>query len=272
MKVYYTIGEISKLSNVSIKKIRYYDEIDLLKPVYVNKESKYRYYSFNQLITIDLIKQFRMMGFSLETIKMILNSNSSIKDISQNIKRQSIIIEQNIKQLIKMQAYLHNINEDIVNSINEGLDKIFLKHNEERLFINYPIYSTNVVELDVNMRDILLDIEEKNNDNLFITLGSTVSYKDLKENNKIIYNGFKIFNSSYSESYKNISYLPKGDYLTLIYQGDIRESDLYYEKMINYINEHHIEVIGDFNETWIISRIDENLQEQSLIKIDILIK
>ena len=53
MENYFTIGEISKLSRISLKTLRYYDEIGLLKPKYVNQENNYRYYSIEQLTTID---------------------------------------------------------------------------------------------------------------------------------------------------------------------------------------------------------------------------
>ena len=43
------IGEFSKLSGVPIRTLRYYDEIDLFKPIYVN-EKGYRYYSYHQYI------------------------------------------------------------------------------------------------------------------------------------------------------------------------------------------------------------------------------
>lgn len=42
--------------------------------------------------------------------------------------------------------------------------------------------------------------------------------------------------------------------------------------LLDYINENNIEVVGDFNETWIIGKMDENLEERSLIKLDILKK
>ena len=80
MENYFTIGEISKLSSISLKTLRYYDEIGLLKPKYVNKENNYRYYSIEQLTTIDLIKLFKSTGMALALIKEIL-SWVYIKDI-----------------------------------------------------------------------------------------------------------------------------------------------------------------------------------------------
>ncbi|RND01213.1 MerR family DNA-binding transcriptional regulator [Lysinibacillus halotolerans] len=52
----YSIGEVSKLMNISIKALRYYDKIGLFKPAYVDPNSNYRYYSDFQLYRLDLIK------------------------------------------------------------------------------------------------------------------------------------------------------------------------------------------------------------------------
>jgi len=43
------IGDFSKLSRASVKTLRYYDEMGLLKPVEVDRFTGYRYYSFAQL-------------------------------------------------------------------------------------------------------------------------------------------------------------------------------------------------------------------------------
>ena len=55
MKDLFTIGEMSKLFNINIKTLRYYDEIDLFKPIIIDRTNNYRYYSteqFEQLNTI----------------------------------------------------------------------------------------------------------------------------------------------------------------------------------------------------------------------------
>lgn len=44
----YSIGKVSTACNIPIKTLRYYDEIDLLKPEYRDNDSNYRYYSKDQ--------------------------------------------------------------------------------------------------------------------------------------------------------------------------------------------------------------------------------
>jgi DNA-binding transcriptional MerR regulator len=62
------IGEFSKISQVSIKTLRYYDEVGLLKPVQVDPFTGYRYYTFEQLPQLNRILALKDLGFSLEEI------------------------------------------------------------------------------------------------------------------------------------------------------------------------------------------------------------
>jgi len=67
----YTVNKLSKVSGVSARTLRYYDEIGLLKPVRV-ASSGYRLYSKNELDTLQQILFYRELGFSLDKIKNIL--------------------------------------------------------------------------------------------------------------------------------------------------------------------------------------------------------
>ena len=50
------IGDFSKLSLVSVKTLRYYDETGLLSPIEVDRSSGYRYYSLDQLPRLNRIR------------------------------------------------------------------------------------------------------------------------------------------------------------------------------------------------------------------------
>ena len=66
------IGEFSKLSRVSIRMLRHYDDIGLLKPAEIDNFTGYRYYREDQLFTIGRITSLKDMGFSLTDIIRIL--------------------------------------------------------------------------------------------------------------------------------------------------------------------------------------------------------
>jgi DNA-binding transcriptional MerR regulator len=69
------IGDFARISQVSIKTLHHYDEIGLLKPLYVDPDSRYRYYGAEQLVAINRIVALRELGFPLEHIKRILDAN-----------------------------------------------------------------------------------------------------------------------------------------------------------------------------------------------------
>lgn len=57
------IGDFSKLSRVSVRMLRHYDEIGLLKPAKIDPFTDYRYYSEAQLPMICRITSLKDMGF-----------------------------------------------------------------------------------------------------------------------------------------------------------------------------------------------------------------
>lgn len=68
------IGDFSKLSRISIRMLRYYDELGLLAPKSTDDFTSYRYYAEEQLTIAGRIVALRDMGFGLATIGEILHS------------------------------------------------------------------------------------------------------------------------------------------------------------------------------------------------------
>ena len=62
------IGEFSKLSRVSVRMLRHYDDIGLLHPAEIDRFTDYRYYSEAQLPTVCRITALKDMGFRLADI------------------------------------------------------------------------------------------------------------------------------------------------------------------------------------------------------------
>ena len=80
----FKIGDFSRLSFVTVKTLRYYDEIGLLKPVEVDRFTGYRYYSASQLPRLNYIVALKNLGLSLEEIATLINNDltpSQMKDI-----------------------------------------------------------------------------------------------------------------------------------------------------------------------------------------------
>lgn len=69
----FKIGEFSKLTQVSIRMLRYYDETGLLKPAEIDKFTNYRFYSTTQISTLNKIIFLRDLGFNVSEIAVALH-------------------------------------------------------------------------------------------------------------------------------------------------------------------------------------------------------
>lgn len=70
----YSIGEVSKICNVSRKALRFYDEIGIISPYKVDEATHYRYYSRKSLLDLTIVKYYKQMGFKLEEMRNLLSS------------------------------------------------------------------------------------------------------------------------------------------------------------------------------------------------------
>lgn len=70
------IGDFSKLSHVSIKALRLYDQMGFFKPTYIDEFTGYRYYSASQLPRLNRILALKDLGLSLEQIAKLLDEIS----------------------------------------------------------------------------------------------------------------------------------------------------------------------------------------------------
>ncbi len=73
----YTIGELAKLADISVKTLRFYDDKGLLTPEARQEGNSYRYYSDRQVEQAQVIKEMKALGFSLQEIKDIVQQKSS---------------------------------------------------------------------------------------------------------------------------------------------------------------------------------------------------
>lgn len=92
-----SIGKVSKLKNVSIKSLRYYDQIGILRPAFVNTETNYRYYTKEQLYLLDAITVCIRLGIPLKNLHDYVE-NSSI-NLQKLLYDGKILAEQKIMDI-----------------------------------------------------------------------------------------------------------------------------------------------------------------------------
>ena len=97
----YSIGELSRLCNVTDRTLRYYDKINLLKPTYIDPDNNYRYYSTKDILTINIVKKMKYNGFKLEDVKKIIRNND-IRTLEDIYTQKKIEMNAQIEHLQQM--------------------------------------------------------------------------------------------------------------------------------------------------------------------------
>jgi DNA-binding transcriptional MerR regulator len=77
----FRIGEFSRIARVSMRLLRYYDEIGLLRPVRTDPSNGYRYYAGAQLSRLNRILVLRDLGLTLEQIGRALEETVSVREL-----------------------------------------------------------------------------------------------------------------------------------------------------------------------------------------------
>ncbi|GAA0722513.1 MerR family transcriptional regulator [Clostridium malenominatum] len=270
MRDLFTIGEISKLFNINIKTLRYYDEIDLFKPIFIDRTNSYRYYSANQFEQLNTIQYLKALGMSLKIIDYHLKERST-DTIIELFEKQKKITEKKIKELEfikqKIETRISQINYarqyDNLNVIQEVEFK-----KREVVLLKQKIKSNNDLELSIRQ------LENKANKNASIfngKVGVSISIDKLKDRLFDEYDSIFSFVEGEAYNKKLLKVLPQGAYVTIRFNGTHNSSPVYYDKLLKYIEEKGYTIMEDSIEITLIDYGLTTEKSEFITEIQILI-
>jgi DNA-binding transcriptional MerR regulator len=112
MKTWYSIGEFSQVTGLSVKTLRFYHEKGILVPSSVDEATGYRSYDAGKIEKARIIMRLRAMEFSIEDIATVLRECDDETDILNHLERQKNTLQQRIRE-----------DRDIVRSLDEIIAK-----------------------------------------------------------------------------------------------------------------------------------------------------
>ena len=155
-KKHLTIGKTAKLMNVTIKALRFYDKIGLLKPGYIDPETNYRYYRFDQLMSIDLIKAARNLDISPNALVPYFTEKNTDQLIGL-MRNHKDMLEEKMKQLSKTIDQIETIEKHLEVSANtDKSGSIYLRDLPDR----YAVIQS--IQAEQNEEDLLLSFYHLN--------------------------------------------------------------------------------------------------------------
>ncbi len=121
------IRDFAEIAQVATSTLRYYDEIGIFKPIYVDPETGYRFYSIDQLLRLNRILALKDLGLELSQIELLLNEEVSTEALQGMLRLRQAKLQQQIQaeqeQLARIEARLNYLE-------GEGrklADKVILK-------------------------------------------------------------------------------------------------------------------------------------------------
>ena len=270
MKSNFTIGEVSKLFDMNVRTLRYYDSIGLLRPEEVDGETGYRYYSFKQFEALNTIKYLRTLHVPLEKIaaflqgkdadamlKLLTSQKEEIEKQRETLERISKKLEGRLTQVEDaMNGPLHLVEEHILpqrkvavlrKEIPLGGDLEYPIRELERLHGLEPIMFLGKVGVSVS-KEALLRGHFTEFCSIFVRIEPADRYTGQAE------------------------LLPGGPYLTLRFQGTHRGSAPHYGTMLRYMKEHGYTLAGDSLEIALIDSGMTSEPEQFVTELQLPIK
>lgn len=132
----YTIGRFSEICDVPVKTLRYYSDIGLLQPSYIDHETNYRYYDYDKIKIMQKISLLKNYQFSLHTIKELIDTEDqqTWKDaIEQKVEE----LEKQREEISKQIEGVRNLRKQIVEEIpivsEPVLSDCYIEEWEERV-------------------------------------------------------------------------------------------------------------------------------------------
>jgi len=112
----FSIGEFARHGRVSVRMLRHYDAVGLLRPAFVDPASGYRFYRAGQLAELNRIIALKDLGFSLQQVQVILDEQVSVAELRGMLRLRRAEIHAQIEsesvRLARVEARLETIEEE----------------------------------------------------------------------------------------------------------------------------------------------------------------
>ena len=236
MKDLYTIGETAALLGVTIPTLRYYEKVGLLIPSYIDPETNYRHYAFNQFHIIDRIKYLQRFDLPLKDIHEIIHAGSVdkllpfLKQEKQNHEHELKRIENTIKDIQWYIDYFTFLGRD---KHNGSIYKVKLKKRYAIVAPGYP------GELPISNMEIRLAAikarPELRSLNYLRQYAYIVDFYKLMHKTFWASNYFIYLRDKPDFSTKYLMELPAGEYIC--YRGRILTNDWDPSTLINFFKD-----------------------------------
>lgn len=267
----FSIGEVARLFSISVSSLRYYSDIGLLPPAFVDPETGYRYYSTEQFELLNSIRYLQALGFSLADIRRFLEKRE-VSSFVEQLQAQQQATEQQLRHFQEIQQKIARRLEQITDALRtDPLEQIEERHFPERpaVFLRQDIEAGASLELPIRQ----LESQSALRAAVFLgKVGLSISRENLENARFERYQSIFLLVENEFPNPAACQSLPAGPFLCLRFRGIHRQSPEHYTRLIRHIAANGYIIRGDSVEITLIDSGMTANPEQHVTEIQIPIK
>lgn len=245
MKNYFSIGELSKMQNISRQTLIFYDRIGLFCPAYTDPNNGYRYYSAGQLNTLDTICILKKIGFSLDEIKTHIKSYTAENSILA-LRRQLTAINQQIQELEMIKSRIEHRCTQLEQAVtlNNHRERVFVEQMQPQNILLQKVKPPYSLEQDSIATKECFVRAFREQLPVFFQSGAIIPYRNILEK-RYWESSFVFLPIEQTCTVTGVTTLPKGQCACTYHQGDYRTTGRAYERLLAYCQSKGLQICSD---------------------------
>jgi len=267
----FPIGEVSKMFHISVSSLRHYENIGLLTPKYISRESGYRYYGTEQFEVLNTIRYLRALDMPLSEIEDFLK-NKDTAAIEKKLLQQKQVVQEKERELKRIEQKINNRLSWLADAQNTPLDTISLIQlpSCRLVWVDDSLKIADSQDMETPIRR--LDRSESEAVIFLGKVGLGISAEHLLNAKTETYDGiFLILDNEDIYTGETLT-LPETLCVRLRFRGSHSEAAAQYKKLLDYIDKHKMQIVGFSREITLIDYGVTNDTEKFVTEICIPVK
>ncbi len=272
---YLTTGEFADLCHVEKHVIFYYDQIDLLKPFFVEKNG-YRYYSYHQYDTFLVISLLKNLGMPLKEIKRYLKDRSPsqfLELLDAQLARLNAEAE-SLRKKVQYVSEMRNLTEEAVVA-EKGVIRTVTLPPAPLICSRKPDSGQSLFMDDFSKEYTAFCKSNHLSDSSMVGTALKVEPDGTVDTSRFSYLYAYAHDSGKCEDASKSAYpgiFPGGKYLTVYHQGEYETLDYAYDAILSYARENGLPLDDFAYEEYLMSDAAVSSPSEYVTKIAVAIR
>lgn len=256
-KELFQIGDVAKMFHISVGSLRHYEQAGLLKPEYTDEKTGYRYYSVRQFEVLNTIRYLRVLDMPLNEIGEFLK-NRDIDVIEEKLLNQKELVAGKQRELAVIERKIDHRLQQLRDARSSKLDVIQVKKvpPSRLVWIKDSLSPKSYLDLEYAIRRL----EENQRESLVFLgkVGVGISKENLRSGKFSRYDSVFLVLDEEDVYEGNVEEHPEELCVSIRFCGSHNEAQAHYQKLMEYIADHGMELAGFSRE---ITMIDNGITD-----------